>query len=119
MPPSRKRAHAYAPTSLDAEGAEEEEGRAGALLESLGREDAALERLEDRATLEWALRNLPDREREIVTLRYSTQLSQGEIARRLGVSQMHVSRLQRSALDRLRALITGASGRDGESLDRG
>ena len=111
---------AYAPTSLDAEGAEEEDGRTGALLESLGHDDAALEQLEDRATVEWALGHLPDREREIVTLRYSKQLSQGEIARRLGVSQMHVSRLQRSALDRLRALITGASsGPDGEPLDRG
>lgn len=112
--------HAYAPISLDADGADEEDGRTGALLESLGREDAALEQLEDRTTLEWALRNLPDREREIVTLRYSTQLSQGEIARRLGVSQMHVSRLQRVALDRLRALITGtSSGRDDKPLDRG
>ncbi len=111
---------AYAPTSLDADGTGEEDGGTGALLESLGREDAALEQLEDRTTLEWALGNLPDREREIVTLRYSAQLSQGEIAQRLGVSQMHVSRLQRAALDRLRVLITGASsGPDGESHDRG
>jgi RNA polymerase sigma-B factor len=102
---------AYAPASLEAEAMGEEDGRAGALLESLGREDANLERLEERVTLEWALGKLPDREQEVVTLRYSSRLSQSQIARRLGVSQMHVSRLQRSALDRLRGLIAGASGK--------
>jgi len=116
---------AYAPTSLDAQSAEEDESRSGGLLESLGREDTALEHLEDRATLEWALSKLPDREREIITFRYSKQLSQGEIARRLGVSQMHVSRLQRSALDRLRILILGtpadpqpSAGPDGQPYGR-
>lgn len=115
---------AYAPASLEAEALGEEDGRPGALLESLGREDADLERLEDRATLEWALDKLPDREREVVTLRYSKRLSQSQIARQLGVSQMHVSRLQRSALERLRGLIADTSEKpappsrpDGESRD--
>lgn len=98
---------AYTPASLDAERSEEEDGRAGALAEALGSEDPDIERLEDRTTIEWALGRLSDREREIVTLRFSEQLSQSEIARRLGVSQMHVSRLQRAAIDRLRGLICG------------
>ncbi len=98
---------AYAPASLDAEGADEETGRSGAILESLGREDPTIERLEDRATLDWALRKLPERERDVVSLRFSKQLSQSQIARRLRISQMQVSRLQRSALGRLRALIAG------------
>ena len=98
---------AYTPASLDAERTEEEDGRAGALSEALGREDPDIERLEDRTTIEWALGRLSDREREIVMLRFSEQLSQSEIARRLGVSQMHVSRLQRSAIERLRALMRG------------
>ncbi len=96
---------AYTPASLDAERSEEEDGRAGALAEALGREDPHIERLEDRTTIEWALGRLSDREREIVMLRFSKQLPQSEIARRLGVSQMHVSRLQRAAIDRLRALM--------------
>lgn len=115
---------AYAPASLEAEALGEEDGRPGALLESLGREDANLERLEDRATLEWALEKLPDREREVVTLRYSKRFSQSQIARQLGVSQMHVSRLQRSALERLRGLVADVpekpappSRPDGESRD--
>ncbi len=101
---------AYAPASLDAEGAEEDAGRTGTLLEALGREDATIERLEDRVTLDWALRKLPDREREVVSLRFSKRLSQSQIARRLGVSQMQVSRLLRAALEGLRALIAGDPG---------
>ena len=98
---------AYTPASLDADRGEEEDGRAGALAEALGHEDAEIERIEDRTTIEWALERLTDREREIVVLRFTEQLSQSEIARRLGVSQMHVSRLQRAAIDRLRGLIRG------------
>jgi RNA polymerase sigma-B factor len=98
---------AYTPASLDAERGEEEDGRAGALAQALGHEDPEIERVEDRTTIEWALGRLSDREREIVMLRFSQQLSQSEIARRLGVSQMHVSRLQRSAVDRLRAMMRG------------
>lgn len=100
---------AYTPVSLDAEGTGEEEGRTGMLLEALGGEDPHLERLEERVTLEWALGKLPDRERELVTLRYAERLSQSQIARRLRVSQMHVSRLQRSALARLRHLIASSA----------
>jgi RNA polymerase sigma-B factor len=114
---------AYTPVSLDAETGEEE-GRTGVLLEALGGEDPHLAHLEERVTLEWALAKLPDRERELVTLRYTERLSQSQIARRLRVSQMHVSRLQRSALARLRHLIASASetpppppAADGESRD--
>lgn len=99
---------AYTPASLDAERGEEEDGRAaGALAQALGHEDPEIERVEDRTTIEWALGRLSVREREIVMLRFSEQLSQSEIARRLGVSQMHVSRLQRSAVERLRAMMRG------------
>jgi RNA polymerase sigma-B factor len=97
---------AYTPASLDAE-PEEESERSVALVESIGAEDAALERLEDRASLEWALGRLSDRHKKIVQLRFYERLSQVEIARRLGISQMHVSRLLREALGRLRALIPG------------
>lgn len=115
---------AYSSVSLDAEGMGEED-KTGALLDALGHEDANLEQVEERATLEWALGKLPDRERAVVTLRYTERLSQSQIAQRLGVSQMHISRLQRSALDRLRALFAGGAGGpspppppDGEPGDR-
>ncbi|HYX87103.1 MAG TPA: sigma-70 family RNA polymerase sigma factor [Gaiellales bacterium] len=63
--------------------------------------DAAL----DRDTLARAIRRLPARERTIVALRFFDDLTQSEIAARLGISQMHVSRLLRASLDRLRAEI--------------
>src|SRR5215216_7019082 len=49
------------------------------------------------------LRAMPDRERTILRLRFEHDLTQAEIAKQVGVSQMHVSRLLRRALDRLAA----------------
>jgi RNA polymerase sigma-B factor len=60
---------------------------------------------EDRAVLEPALRALDERERRILELRFFADLSQVEIADELGISQVHVSRLQRGALDKLRGAI--------------
>ena len=96
---------AYNPASLDAELAEGDEDHGTSLMDYLGEEDPELTRLEDRHTLEGALRSLPERQYEILRLRYYEGLSQAEIARRLGISQMHVSRIQRDALKRLRGLI--------------
>jgi len=59
-------------------------------------------KLEQRAELAMHLRGLPDREREIVRLRFIEELSQSQIAARVGISQMHVSRLLRRALEQLR-----------------
>lgn len=96
---------AYNPASLDAELAEGNEDRGTSLMDYLGEEDPELVRLEDRHTLEGALRSLPERQHEILRLRYYEGLSQADIARKLDISQMHVSRIQRDALKRLRELI--------------
>lgn len=97
---------AYSPISLDGEGAEEtDQERAPSLAETIGGVDAAFEQWEDRDALEHALRRLPDRMRGIVQLRFCEHLSQAEIGRRLGISQMHVSRKLREALGRLRWLM--------------
>jgi RNA polymerase sigma-B factor len=92
---------AYSPMSLDAESDEEH----GALLSSLGGEDPELDRLELRHALEGALKTLPERQREIVRMHFYEGLSQADIASKLGISQIHVSRIQREALRRLRDLI--------------
>jgi RNA polymerase sigma-B factor len=55
-----------------------------------------------RDVLERAMAHLSPRERRIMALRFVEQLPQTEVAKRLGISQMHVSRLQRAAVDHLR-----------------
>ena len=57
---------------------------------------------EDAMTSERLLASLPHREREILRLRYQEELTQWQIGERVGCSQMHVSRLIRQSLDRLR-----------------
>jgi RNA polymerase sigma-B factor len=72
------------------------------LGERLGAEDSNLDRVEMRALLEQAMAHLNPREREIMALRFVEELPQTEVAKRLGISQMHVSRLQRAAVEHLR-----------------
>jgi RNA polymerase sigma-B factor len=74
------------------------------LAGSIGVEDKQFESVEDRSVLATGLRALPERERMILKLRFEDELLQHEIAERLGISQMHVSRLLRRALDRMRTI---------------
>lgn len=77
-------------------------------LEQAGDEDEDLHRIADRDQLAITLERLPARQRVIIVLRYFLGLSQQEVARRLGISQMHVSRLQHKATERLRKLLQDA-----------
>jgi RNA polymerase sigma-B factor len=96
-------ADAFDAVSLDAPiGGEDDD--ASSRLDVLGRDDGELDRVDQQATLFAAARHLPKREREILFLRFSEDLTQSEIATRLGVSQMQVSRLLRRSLERLREL---------------
>ena len=96
-------AEAYDAVSLDAPLVGEDDGPASR-LDMLGADDSELDRIDEQATLFAAARHLPKREREVLFLRFSEDLTQSEIASRLGVSQMQVSRLLRRSLDRLRDL---------------
>ena len=71
-------------------------------MESIGTEDTEFERTEQRASLEPALDALPEREREILRMRFAEGLTQTQIAEKIGISQMHVSRLIRKSLARMR-----------------
>ena len=71
-------------------------------LETIGEEDHGFERSEHRAALGPALGRLPPREREIVRMRFQEGLPQTQIAQRVGLSQMHVSRLIRKSLTQMR-----------------
>jgi RNA polymerase sigma-B factor len=90
-------ADAYRALSLD-----EPLGDGLEALDSLGGPDVGFERVEQRHLLRSGLEHLPAREREILHLRFYEGLTQREIARRVGVSQMHVSRLIRRSIDALR-----------------
>lgn len=96
---------AYNLLSLDAEISGEGDRRSQTLADTVGTKDAGLALLEDRANLERAFAVLSGRERVIVYLRFFESVSQTEIAQRLNVSQMHVSRLQAKALGKLRAAL--------------
>ncbi|MGD0195645.1 MAG: SigB/SigF/SigG family RNA polymerase sigma factor [Candidatus Dormibacteria bacterium] len=72
------------------------------LGDRLGLSDDNLERVEMQDVLEQVMAHLTPRERKILALRFVEQLPQTEVAKRLGISQMHVSRLQRAAVEHLR-----------------
>ena len=74
------------------------------LSDLLGSTDDRFELMERREWAQWLLSKVGDTERELLTLRYRDGLGQRETARRLGISQMQVSRLERRALSRLRAM---------------
>jgi RNA polymerase sigma-B factor len=76
--------------------------RSGAAGRELSVEEPGFDGVLRRDTLERAIRRLPARERQIVALRFLDDLTQSEIASRMDISQMHVSRLLRGSLDQLR-----------------
>jgi RNA polymerase sigma-B factor len=98
---AREAAGAYRAVSLDRPRGEDEEGEDYA--ETVGGEDPGFGLAEDSATLERLLGTLSEREREVLRLRFAEDLTQSEIGERVGVSQMHVSRLIRQSISRLRA----------------
>jgi RNA polymerase sigma-B factor len=94
---------AYATVSLSTHSAGDDELDP---LETIGSEDEGFERSEDRAALAPALEALPAREREILRMRFEEGLPQTQIAQRVGLSQMHVSRLIRKSLGAMRDELT-------------
>ncbi len=91
---------AHRAVSLDAPAPGQDE--AGEMGDRIGFEDENLNRIELRDVLGSAMQHLTPREQEIMILRFVEELPQTEVARRLGISQMHVSRLQRAALEQLK-----------------
>ncbi len=96
-------AEAYDAISLDAPLVGDDDG-VSSRLDAIGADDERLELVDDHATIFGAAKHLPKRERQILYLRFSEDLTQTEIAERIGVSQMQVSRLLRRSLQRLREL---------------
>ncbi len=91
--------HNRRPLSLDRPLGDEEESPAS---EWIGDEDEGFELVEDKLTLEGVLPQLDERERLILKLRFVDDMTQSQIAEQIGHSQMHVSRILRRTLDRIR-----------------
>jgi len=96
-------ASARRPYSLDATVGPDED--AAFLIDTLGEVDVSYETVEYGEAIASTLALLPERERTILNLRFVEDLTQSEIAKRVGISQMHVSRLLRRALEAVRAQV--------------
>ena len=96
-------AGAYTPMSLDSPqpgGMDDDDNTLG---QRIGAEDPRYDAAEWRPTVAPAIAAMPSREQEILRLRFVEDLTQSEIAARIGISQMHVSRLLRRSLEHLAA----------------
>ncbi len=97
-------ASAYRSASLDEVLTDESSGHTTA--DALGEADSALDQVEYRESVRPLLESLPERERTILMLRFFGNLTQTQIAEKVGISQMHVSRLLAQTLAQLRDGLT-------------
>ncbi|MFD8706778.1 SigB/SigF/SigG family RNA polymerase sigma factor [Kitasatospora sp. NPDC059648] len=98
-------ANGHTAGSLDAPGNEGEEDL-GPLAQRLGGEDTRFDTIESLIVLKPLVAALPERDRMILSMRFGEELTQSQIGARLGLSQMHVSRLLNRTLTSLRAGLT-------------
>lgn len=99
---------------LDQEGSEGEDDEQRSLLESLSDprfSGEARDELDERLVLTEAMNRLPQSQRELLEMRYFQDLTQAELSRRLGISQMEVCRRLKKAEKQLRAVLTPPGGR--------
>jgi RNA polymerase sigma-B factor len=101
---ARQASLAFTASSLDAPLSDRED--AVLLADVLGADDQAFEHAIDMDAVQAHLEELPEREQRALILRFYGNLTQAEIGQRLGISQMHVSRLLALALAYLRDKLT-------------
>ncbi|MGA4983825.1 SigB/SigF/SigG family RNA polymerase sigma factor [Streptomyces cellulosae] len=95
----------FSTLSLDAELSSDDDGYS--LADTLGASDSSYDVVVDRESAKEGLRRLPERERAILYMRFFEDMTQSRIADRLGISQMHVSRLISRSCARVRADVLG------------
>ena len=93
--------------SLDGQ-SQTEDGEGDPLKERLGRSDPGFDTVEYGAAIEEVLDSLLQRDRVVLHLRFVEDMTQTEIAQRVGISQMHVSRLLRRSLAVMHGRLEGA-----------
>lgn len=95
-------ANAYQSSSLEAACPDDGENAPLAMLDALGAEETGYEHVDQLLAVRPLIAELPDRERRVLTMRFFESMTQNQIAERLGVSQMQVSRILSKTLARLR-----------------
>jgi RNA polymerase sigma-B factor len=111
-------AQAYEAQSLDAPARTERDDTLS-IRETLGTDDDRYELVESAIAVSGAMKDLSERDHEILRLRFCEEMTQTQIAKRMGVSQMQISRLLRGSLERLRERASDRpSSCDGESKHR-
>ena len=100
----------YQALSMDHTLEADSEGGTITLFDIIGENDGGFEKTDQRMVVANALIVLSEREKQIIQYTYIEQLSQKEAGERLGISQMHVSRLQRKAIKKLQEAILSAGG---------
>ncbi len=102
---SREAVMSYHPVSLD----KEIEGEAGdsssSLIDMIGSIDRKIDQLSDHLSLQSGLKQLKEDEKFVIYNRYFANLSQAQIAKTMNISQMQVSRIQASALNKLKRIL--------------
>lgn len=83
-----------------------ETGDGGFTLESVLGTEGMEEGVVEKLALRGAIESLPDREKQVIFLRYYKNLTQDKAAKVLGVSQVQVSRIERKAMERLRSILS-------------
>lgn len=91
--------------SLDEVIGKDDDDNGRELHEEVGYDDPNMEIVELKDLIQRAMRHLSPRERQILAMRFYDEMSQAEIAKKLNISQMHVSRLQRAALELLKSYL--------------
>ena len=92
----------YQALSVDHSIEADSDGSTVTILDLVGEQESGYEKTDQRLVLEKILHVLSDREKEVIRYTFIENLSQKDAGEKLGISQMHVSRLQRRALDKLR-----------------
>ncbi|MEZ5215468.1 MAG: SigB/SigF/SigG family RNA polymerase sigma factor [Ilumatobacteraceae bacterium] len=101
---------AYRASSLDGSAGDDDEATPSDRRGALATSEEGYEHTINEQLVEMLLEHLPEREREIVRLRFYEEKSQSEIAEVVGVSQMHVSRLLRKSFEIMREILESGDG---------
>ncbi len=100
----------YQALSMDHSLESDSDGSTITLMDVIGQQDNGYEKTDQRMLVAEALNVLSEREKQVIQFTYIDQLSQKEAGEKLGISQMHVSRLQRKAIKKLQDAILAAGG---------